>query len=70
MYDFLRNPLVEQKEKNRQAMGDVTPEIPEVSDPEDRIAGNLHLLFNGEINPVAPKAQKKVPIPEGYKSQQ
>lgn len=22
-------------------------------------------LFKGELNPVAPKAQKKVPIPEG-----
>lgn len=22
-------------------------------------------LFNGELNPVAPKAQRKVPVPEG-----
>lgn len=52
---------------NRQAMGDVTPEISVISAPDDRIASDLLLLFNGEINPVAPKAQKKVPIPEGYK---
>jgi hypothetical protein len=23
-------------------------------------------LFDGELNPVAPKAQKKVQVPEGY----
>ena len=23
-------------------------------------------LFQGELNPVAPKAQRKVPVPEGY----
>lgn len=29
------------------------------------LADDLKQLFDGEINPVAPKAQKKVPIPEG-----
>lgn len=32
---------------------------------EDSIAADILILFNGEINPLAPKAQKKVPIPEG-----
>lgn len=25
----------------------------------------MSLLFEGELNPVAPKAQRKVPVPEG-----
>ncbi|KAJ3029605.1 AP-3 complex subunit delta-1 [Rhizophlyctis rosea] len=29
------------------------------------IIAELSTLFNGELNPVAPKAQKKVPVPEG-----
>lgn len=31
----------------------------------EAIAPDLLVLFAGEINPLAPKAQKKVPIPEG-----
>ncbi|GFX69443.1 AP-3 complex subunit delta-1 [Trichonephila clavipes] len=31
----------------------------------DKVAPELLSLFAGELNPVAPKAQKKVPIPEG-----
>ncbi|KAI4454760.1 delta adaptin-related [Holotrichia oblita] len=34
-------------------------------DPSHTLAGELMVLFTGELNPVAPKAQKKVPIPEG-----
>ena len=30
-----------------------------------RVDSELAALFEGELNPVAPKAQKKVPIPEG-----
>lgn len=32
---------------------------------KSRIARDLLQLFAGELNPVAPKAQKKVPVPEG-----
>ncbi|XP_044260701.1 AP-3 complex subunit delta [Tribolium madens] len=32
---------------------------------ENLVSGDLLALFMGELNPVAPKAQKKVPIPEG-----
>lgn len=32
---------------------------------DEAIAPSLLILFAGEINPLAPKAQKKVPIPEG-----
>uniref|UniRef100_A0A1I8J036 AP-3 complex subunit delta n=1 Tax=Macrostomum lignano TaxID=282301 RepID=A0A1I8J036_9PLAT len=31
----------------------------------DRVAKELSGLFAGELNPVAPKAQRKVPLPEG-----
>jgi len=30
------------------------------------VAEEVNALFAGELNPVAPKAQKKVPIPEGW----
>jgi len=29
------------------------------------VAEELVALFAGDLNPVAPKAQKKVPVPEG-----
>lgn len=29
------------------------------------VRADLKLIFQGELNPVAPKAQKKVPLPEG-----
>ena len=32
------------------------------------IAEEVTALFAGELNPVATKAQKKVPVPEGYVS--
>ncbi|XP_049515272.1 AP-3 complex subunit delta-1-like isoform X2 [Dermacentor silvarum] len=31
----------------------------------ERVGDELQALFAGELNPVAPKAQKKVPLPEG-----
>ncbi|XP_068238241.1 AP-3 complex subunit delta-1 isoform X2 [Palaemon carinicauda] len=31
----------------------------------EKIGADLALLLSGELNPVAPKAQKKVPIPDG-----
>lgn len=34
-------------------------------EPSQTIASELFNLFSGELNPVAPKAQRKVPIPEG-----
>lgn len=32
---------------------------------QELFAKELLDLFSGELNPVAPKAQKKVPVPEG-----
>lgn len=31
----------------------------------DKVGADLALLMTGELNPVAPKAQKKVPLPDG-----
>lgn len=33
---------------------------------KEKIGQELLLLFDGELNPVAAKAQRKVPIPDGY----
>ena len=29
------------------------------------VSAQVNSLFDGELNPVAPKAQRKVPVPEG-----
>jgi len=31
----------------------------------ENIGGEVDELFAGELNPVAPKAQRKVPVPDG-----
>lgn len=31
----------------------------------EKIAGDVAKLYEGELNPVAAKAQRKVPVPEG-----
>jgi len=31
-----------------------------------RVADEVNELFAGELNPVAAKAQRKVPVPDGY----
>jgi len=31
----------------------------------EKVAAEVAELFSGELNPVAPKAQRKVPVPEG-----
>ncbi|XP_060533617.1 AP-3 complex subunit delta [Cylas formicarius] len=37
----------------------------ELSSGKESIVSELLSFFSGELNPVAPKAQKKVPVPEG-----
>ncbi|GMR37257.1 hypothetical protein PMAYCL1PPCAC_07452, partial [Pristionchus mayeri] len=36
-----------------------------VHQKREKIGDELSILFDGELNPVAPKAQRKVPVPEG-----
>ncbi|XP_018561730.1 AP-3 complex subunit delta-1 [Anoplophora glabripennis] len=50
---------------NTRIMDDEDLDLKPSVDPKDTIAAELLSLFNGELNPVAPKAQKKVPLPEG-----
>uniref|UniRef100_A0A4W6G407 AP-3 complex subunit delta-1 n=1 Tax=Lates calcarifer TaxID=8187 RepID=A0A4W6G407_LATCA len=40
--------------------------IQKLQQKDVEVAEEVIALFAGELNPVAPKAQKKVPVPEGY----
>lgn len=40
--------------------------IQKLQQKDVEVAEEVSALFAGELNPVAPKAQKKVPVPEGY----
>ncbi|XP_017769237.1 PREDICTED: AP-3 complex subunit delta [Nicrophorus vespilloides] len=51
--------------KTEQIMEDFDLPIDAEVDKGETVAMQLLNLFNGDLNPVAPKAQKKVPIPEG-----
>ncbi|VEN63802.1 unnamed protein product [Callosobruchus maculatus] len=51
--------------KNHQSMRIMDSDDPLDTKPSETIVAEFLSLFNGELNPVAPKAQKKVPIPEG-----
>ena len=39
--------------------------IGKLQEKDVHVGDEIAALFAGELNPVAPKAQKKVPIPEG-----
>ena len=39
--------------------------IQRIQDKGASVSGELGALFVGDLNPVAVKAQKKVPVPEG-----
>lgn len=56
--------IVEKKEDSSLITDNEGIEKP-IIDASRTLAGELMVLFTGELNPVAPKAQKKVPIPEG-----
>ena len=43
----------------------VTPSLHVITPLGAAVAEELVGLFAGDLNPVAPKAQKKVPVPEG-----
>ena len=40
--------------------------IQKLQQKDVEVAEEVNALFAGELNPVAPKAQKKVPVPEGW----
>ena len=39
--------------------------VQKLQDKGSNIAEEISTLFSGELNPVASKAQKKVPVPDG-----
>lgn len=39
--------------------------IQKLQQKDVEVAEEVSALFAGELNPVAPKAQKKVPVPDG-----
>ena len=39
--------------------------IQKLQDKGGKVAEEVAALFAGDLNPVAPKAQRKVPVPEG-----
>ncbi|KAF2899689.1 hypothetical protein ILUMI_06486, partial [Ignelater luminosus] len=64
---IVKETVVEkQKEKTIKLMDEDTLENGNIEDSNDNLlSAELLQLFSGELNPVAPKAQKKVPVPEG-----
>lgn len=40
--------------------------IQKLQQKDVEVAEEVSALFAGELNPVAPKAQKKVPVPDGW----
>lgn len=57
--------------KNEQSSNDILTDLPtvesldEISNLSIKIIKEINLLFCGDLNPVAPKAQRKVPVPDG-----
>lgn len=56
---------LEKQGQSTKLMDVVDPIDGKTIDPSETLASELLDLFSGELNPVAPKAQKKVPVPEG-----
>lgn len=40
-------------------------ELEDLHKRREKVSEDLAFLFDGELNPIAPKAQKKVPVPQG-----
>eukprot|EP00118_Oscarella_pearsei_P003393 m.14139 g.14139 ORF g.14139 m.14139 type:complete len:1230 (+) comp25546_c0_seq1:46-3735(+) len=64
MPNFLNSPDLEVQERASCAL-QILKYMPKIKEKGAEFADELAELFDGELNPVAPKAQKKVPLPEG-----
>ncbi|RZB38732.1 Adaptin N and/or BLVR domain containing protein [Asbolus verrucosus] len=62
---IVREEIARAKQSNTEKIMDCDDPLEKTVDPEGTVAANLLSLFGGELNPVAPKAQKKVPLPDG-----
>ncbi|KRZ08205.1 AP-3 complex subunit delta-1, partial [Trichinella zimbabwensis] len=61
---FLLSDYLETQER-ASSLVELVREIEEMHKRNELVSDDLKELFNGDLNPVAPKAQRKVPIPEG-----
>ncbi|XP_065844476.1 AP-3 complex subunit delta-1-like [Oscarella lobularis] len=61
---FLNSPDLEVQERASCVL-QILKYMPKMKEKGAEVAEELAELFEGELNPVAPKAQKKVPLPEG-----
>ncbi|XP_065166579.1 AP-3 complex subunit delta isoform X2 [Atheta coriaria] len=70
MLEIVQEEIMKRKEQKGNLIDEHEDESDETKpttkiDEEHTVAASLMVLFAGELNPVAPKAQKKVPVPEG-----
>lgn len=63
---FVSSGDLEVQERASSALHLVSLIRDEIAEGNVDILDELCQLFNGELNPVAPKAQRKVQVPEGY----
>lgn len=65
LQQFVSSADLEVQERASSAVQLVRYVHKQISKNETGIAEEISALFTGELNPVAPKAQKKVQVPEG-----
>ncbi|XP_076811887.1 AP-3 complex subunit delta-1-like isoform X4 [Clavelina lepadiformis] len=61
---FLQSSYIEVQERASSTLS-ILKYIEKLQVKESLVAEEFSILFKGELNPVAPKAQRKVPVPEG-----
>ncbi|OUC40958.1 adaptin region [Trichinella nativa] len=61
---FLLSDYLETQER-ASSLVELVREIEEMHKRNELVSDDLKELFHGDLNPVAPKAQRKVPVPEG-----
>lgn len=66
LQQFVSSADLEVQERASSAVQLVRYVHKQISKNETGVAEEVAALFTGELNPVAPKAQKKVQVPEGY----
>ncbi|KRY18379.1 AP-3 complex subunit delta-1, partial [Trichinella patagoniensis] len=61
---FLLSDYLETQER-ASSLVELVREIEEMHKRNELVSDDLKELFHGDLNPVAPKAQRKVPVPDG-----
>ena len=65
MSEFLQSSDLEVQERASSAVHLLQNVLTLFEEDEAPRTEDLGILFSGELNPVGPRAQKKVPVPEG-----